>query len=160
MLSDNEVFSIGDAIQSVRSNWQRNDCKIEIIHAREDGDIDFTINQNGDKGTYRNCLDNFRKAKPVLFVTEDGIDVFEGDNVHWVINGHYGYELRICENHIKSSLLKGDVYKIFSSFEKAQDYIMLNKSVLSINDIVNISKGTNTMDMIGERIKELVKSRL
>jgi len=155
-LSDNEVFSIGDKV-----DWKshKNHSTISEIKLFNDIPVIVLTLKNG-LDQLSSSLQSISKAKPVLFVTEDGKDVFEDDNVHWVINGHYGYELRICENYVKLFLLKGNVYKIFSSFEKAQDYIILNKSVLSINDIVNISKGTNTMDMIEERLKELVKSRL
>ena len=97
--------------------------------------------------------------RPALFVTEDGVEVFKDDNVHWVINGKYGYELRICENHTKSSLLQGDIYKIFSSFEKAQEWILMNKPVLSINDVLqHIRIISGTLDENG--LKQLVKSKL
>jgi DNA polymerase elongation subunit (family B) len=165
-LSDNEVFSIGDAVQSIRSNWQGNDCKIETIHAKEDGDIDFTINQNGDKGTYRNCLNNFRKAKPVLFVTEDGVEVFEGDNIHWVRMDikTYLYNTQAALAHKKNLLVENNIYLVFSSFEKAQEWIIFNKPVLSLKDVASIYPGINkehnSPSHQAELLKALVKSKL
>lgn len=166
-LSDNEVFSIGDTVQSIRSNWQGNDCKIEIIRAKEDGTIDFTINQNGDKGTYRNCLNNFRKVKTPLFLTEDGIEIFEGDYYC-----HTTLDFQILGSkagNLSGNLLGKKGYYYFSTEDKAQEWIILNKPMLSIKDIQPII-GKNLeyrnggsyldLDKLTKKFKELVKSKL
>jgi len=165
--SDSEVFTVGDAVQSIRSNWQGNDCKIEIIRAKEDGTIDFTINQNGDKGTYRNCLNNFRKVKTPLFLTEDGIEIFEGDYYC-----HTTLDFQILGSkagNLSGNLLGKKGYYYFSTEDKAQEWIILNKPMLSIKDIQPIigknleyrNGGSHLdLDKLTEKFKELVQSKL
>ena len=82
------------------------------------------------------------KIKPVLFKTEDGVDIFETTAVHWVVVTnksinknvpYYLYELKFCKAHLKLDLK--NEYKLFSTKEKAEEYIIMNKPCLSINDI-------------------------
>jgi hypothetical protein len=173
-LNDSEVFSIGDVLVDTFNKSQGSFTlkEIEFESAPCDkgtGKLSF-VHTHQILGKYI-PLERLQKAKPVLFVTEDGVSVVENDNVHWVINGKYAYELRICEAHIKSSLLERDVYKIFSSFEKAQDFILMNKPILSIKDLLDLAKECNDNLCISsadpqycqsdfEKLTALVKSRL
>jgi hypothetical protein len=68
----------------------------------------------------------------VLFVTEDNVKIFEGDTVYYVsseynLNIHYVNVYQVCGQH--SSV------KWFSTKEKAQDFISINKPMYSIKDV-------------------------
>lgn len=102
---------------------------------------------------------DINKPKP-LFTSEDGVDIFEGNtiygiNTEWEIFSHFTN----LENKIKNWGIK----PIFSTKEKAEQYILMNKPCLSLNDI---SKSWILRDVriyrkaTEEKLKELVKSKL
>ena len=89
--------------------------------------------------------------KQPLFTTEDGVDIFEGDNIYWV-NIHTfdkvncnKYNDDLGEISIKSLLSKKYEDKAvgFSTKEKAEEYILMNKPCLSLNDIENAMDQTS-----------------
>ena len=168
-LSDSEVFSIGDELVDTfnRNHGKFTLKEIEFEKAPADkgtGKLSF-IHTHPILGKYI-PLERLEKAKPVLFVTEDGKNVFEGDNIHWIRTDKivYLYNTRACFPHQKTLLVENNIYKIFSSFEKAQEWIILNKPVLSLKDVASIYPGINkehnTPSHQAEQLKELVKSRL
>ena len=76
------------------------------------------------------------------FKTEDGEIKFEKDNVAWYINDRYRYMLTLHEAHYKILDEEGDVYKIFSSEEKAKEYEERYKTpILTTEDGINIFQG-------------------
>ena len=91
--------------------------------------------------------------KQPLFTTEDGVDIKEGDKYFSICKKYW----RILETESAVEINYKTYHKNnynFSSYEKAEEYILLNKPCLSINDIntyCNLSLFT---------LKELVKSKL
>lgn len=76
------------------------------------------------------------------FKTEDGEIKFEKDNVAWYINDSYRCMLTLHEAHYKILDEEGDVYKIFSSEEKAKEYEERHKTpILTTEDGINIFQG-------------------
>lgn len=76
------------------------------------------------------------------FKTEDGEIKFEKDNVAWYINDSYRYMLTLHEAHYKILDEEGDVYKIFSSEEKAKEYEEKHKTpILTTEDNVELFGG-------------------
>lgn len=119
--------------------------------------------------TYFYCEKDCKKwaeeqVKPPIFTTEDGVDIYKGDI-------YYG--LRIA----KIDFLKLEIYpfsgnffsgkdssfKYFSTKEAAEEYILLNKPCLSINDIRPLLTYCNNnytnIDLLIKKLKELVKSK-
>ena len=147
-------------------------CDNARIHSvkRNDGEI-FTI---GDKTNFgliskivinnnsllfyfeqKSCgynLQTLIKWKP-LFTTEDGIDIYEGDYSYGIHNSKFDI---VKIKHI-STVYVGDNFIEFSTKEKAEQYILLNKPCLSVNDIKNIFP--RIFDGEKELIK-LVKSKI
>jgi|SRR6185503_8467787 len=81
-------------------------------------------------------MEEFKKSKEVnkvLFVTEDNVPVYEGDYYYCVNRdfNHYGRSNGLGWYHPES----GEKY--FSTKEKADEYILMNKPLLSLNDILN-----------------------
>lgn len=108
-----------------------------------------------------------QKAKQPLFTTEDGVDIFEGDNIYWVnintfekINCNK-YNDDLGEISIKSLLSKKYECKAiaFSTKEKAEEYILYNKPVLSLTEIWEIID-TSSYLKLKSKIEDLVKSKI
>lgn len=167
-ISDGEVFTIGDKVHPTQP----------ILN---DTIREFTIGPNGyiyvksvknKWGAYLSCL---VKSKQPLFTIEDGVNVFEGDNL-WCVKI---YHEEFVNNHDKvysvikfqgdiNKRIKSDNYKWFSTKEKAEEYILLNKPCLSINDINKnwvIQEGPGSFRFVHgnntiKNLKELVKQRM
>lgn len=157
-LSDNTVFTVGDTIFS-------NDfkpTKLEKITIRDNGGIAMW-------GKYHsNMLGEIELAsciiKKPLFTTEDGVDIYESNTYYFIsINWKTCYKFIIHEGYAQKGYLCGEQVKdfiYFSSKEKAEEYIIMNKPCLSINDL------KTQFNLIGDRsnnelaLKELVKSKI
>jgi hypothetical protein len=132
-------------------NDRNNFYKIYSVKRLSDGEI-FTVGDNTNAGTIKEfsiCgntlqlkvdglifLDNYlvKHIKQPLFKTEDGVDIFEGDiifgiNNDWKVFSHY----TDLQNKVKSWGTK----PIFLTKEKAEEYILMNKPCLSLQDIKN-----------------------
>lgn len=57
-----------------------------------------------------------------LLITQDGFKVNEKDNVSWVINNRYAYELKLCEGHKELINNTDGIYKVFKNKENAIKY--------------------------------------
>ncbi len=127
-LSDGEIFTIGD-----KTNFGLI-SKIVIIN----NSLSFYFEE-------KCCgygLKIIIKWKP-LFTTEDGVDIFEGDKVWWVaVNEEYDTPSGDKTWSFNEFVWKGKPtassnYKWFSTKEKAEEYIIMNKPCLSFNDVIN-----------------------
>lgn len=95
-----------------------------------------------------------------LFTTEDGVDIFEGDEFFrvWNTNGELKRDSYRCFADNKySAKMMIKTCPHFSTKEKAEEYILVNKPCLSIKDIKEAMK--KGLSVEGYLIK-LVKSRL
>jgi len=157
-LSDGEVFTIGDRVHQVLPLKDDNTWLIKEFSTKDTRC--FTI------GVNITCIE---KSKTPLFTTEDGVDIFKGNEYWYVVtfDHHIGHEWKPL-NHVadwngNAELMKPPLGgKQFSTKEEAEKWVLFNKPCLSINDLIyskNAPKGyaTNT---IMESFKELVKSKL
>lgn len=139
-IHDNEVFTVGDEIITGASDSYASiygfkiiDNKLCINHTHS-----FLVNQM-TPGTPSGChLYLISKKKKPLFTTEDGIDIFEGDNLfllginNWVIT-----DVSPCQ-YLSKHPFKGATkteFKYFSTKQKAKEYIKLNKPYLSFAEL-------------------------
>jgi len=144
--SDNCVFTIGDKIDGISykniviNSIDLNPNYPQIMFNKLDEGIDLT---------------NAVKSKPILFTTEDGVDIFEGDFSYFLTNNF------VLKN--KDTYYGGGEHSgwYFSTKEKAEKYILMNKPCLSLNDVgkfykklLDFSNGNS------QGLKELVKSKL
>lgn len=124
-LSDGEIFTIGDKINDECYNHSLD--KITLY------DNKILLQHNFNTWTLCHSLKNVIKSKVPLFITEDGVDIYEGDEVTWVFSDNSGIAgTRKAEAEMYRNL------KYFSTKEKAEEYILMNKPVLSLNDILKI----------------------
>lgn len=112
--------------------------------------------------TVRYAIDSLIRqfAVPVampLFKTEDGVDVYRGDNYVYVnIDNNYS----IHGNQANVHCGKKDEHKYFSTRVMAQEWVLNNKPLLSLNDIDGILGDTSAMLVHGYKFKQLAESKL
>lgn len=132
-LSDGEVFTIADEINSniFDTKQQIKDFYFldNILKVRT-----FSFTEN---------LNNIEHIKKPLFTTEDGVDIFEGDEYHNV-NSLLNYKL--CKADSFDMSIEFEVFnnlnenKTFSTKLEAEKYIVKNEPCLSYNDIMSLSE--------------------
>jgi len=131
-LSDGQVFTVGD-----EATIESDEKRYKIIKIRK---FTNTIQIHGEiEGrVFFYNLNDVIKLQPInpLFTTEDGVEIFEGDDffvietqfdkyrLHKTIGGHFTKE--------RSTRLR------FHSKEKAEEYALLNKPCLSLNNLLSV----------------------
>lgn len=93
--------------------------------------------------------------KRVIFTTSDGVDKYIGDDWWHVYSNFKLHKFTISEFGGRCS----DTARSFSTEEKANEYILMNKPLLSIKDIQIHITGTTEGALI-TRVKTLAKSKL
>ena len=156
--------SIGDGGQKIHSVRRESDGQIftlgeSITDGQSKGVIkEFEIGEHILGGMYvcigdgiKMSINHIRflpKRKPIL-ITEDGVEIFEGDKYWWTDNDFKCISAFAGEG---KSLVPDA--KRFSSEEKCEEYIKWNKPMYSLNDVTRAIFNANTDDDI---IKELEK---
>jgi hypothetical protein len=161
--SDNFIFTIGDKIN--RPYYK----DIDVIRGFNllDELCLVSISDEIDKGYFSKKgvnISTIEHAKNVLFTTEDGVDIFEGDE-YYSVNEHYW---TVSESKNACRINYETYHKNrhnFSTKEKTKEYILLNKPCLTINDIstmMNNHRGNHSFNnsVISNLLKELVKTKL
>lgn len=147
-LSDGEIFQIGDETKN---------GKITEFFINEENQTLFV---RSDKPKWDYCstiLKYCEKVKTVLFITEDGKEIREEDRF-WVVSNDYVYIFDTTDIVLKSPNHKKGLYKYFSTREAAEEYMIMNKPCLSINDFKNVIKMPG-IEVI-KPLKKLVKSKI
>lgn len=150
-LIDGEVFTIGDVLKY--KSFGRKRLIIERFEISENRVMIYANNY----GTQLIGAEKLHKKAP-LFTTEDGVEIFEGENIYPVELKWFKVHLNVkAPNYIKSSK-----FKIFSTLEKAEEYIILNKPVLSLNDLLSVWGNAESPKEtpLFLRFKKIAKSKL
>jgi hypothetical protein len=85
-------------------------------------------------------------TKTSLFITEDGVETFDGDEYWKVINFICYHVNSSVGDEGKSNEARLDGKELFSTKELAKEYILMNKPCLSLNDVI---KHTNIDSVTG-----------
>lgn len=144
-LSDNEKFNIGDNLET---------GTIQSIHICN---IYNTITFGVSKDDEDTWLEDAKKVKEPLFTTEDGVEIFEGGKCFSVDLDTFKLEIEYnpCKNQ------DFDYWKYFSTKKAAEEYVILNKPCLNINDLLEIKRIKGCLgDTLIHHAKELVQSRI
>lgn len=159
-LSDGEIFTIGDNIEIRNLN-----SKIDGFYIKND-----YLMITSDLSNCGDYLKNIKKIKKPLFTTEDGVDIYKGDIFYYVkfkqYNNTLGKPFEIVKGNHPAFKYEPQYEKYFSTKEKAEEYILLNKPCLSLNDIFKnveeMRKGLKTFEnsQLAKRFKKLVKQKL
>ena len=153
-LSDSQIFSIGDLVKC-------EDCK-GIITSLEIYGNDIYLNGIDNKMpfgyTLCNTLDCFeipQKVKQPLFTTEDGVDIFENIIYYGMNKG----DLIMMKLNSKDIILDDNRCVTFSTKEKAEEYILLNKPCLSYGDVqeyLKVKDCNKVLDLAQSKIQQSV----
>lgn len=170
-LSDGEIFSVGDKIDGGCGKNQ------EIIQITTDWIYYRSNDKNKKIYTYK--LSEIKKSKTPLFKTEDGVDIYEGDKCCRVNVDIVEYsdidELWKCfesefnceKKQLTNNFYKFETQKYFSTREKAEEYILMNKPCLSIKDVQSIYVSaekdyykSSKSETYYQKLEKLVKSKM
>lgn len=161
-LSDGEVFTVGDEIITGASDSYASIYGFKIVNKKLciNHTHSFLVNQMCP-GTPSDCHLYLisKKIKP-LFTTEDGVDIFEGDI-------HYGFTFdTFCIFKSKTSKDTSlQSYRKFSTKKAAEEYVLMNKPCLSLNDVFKVypklkRSSNNIWTKQASEIIQLVKTKL
>jgi hypothetical protein len=159
-LSDGEIFTIDDII--IYNEVFPTKLKIKSFQIFNNELLvhkDYTMNTNK--------LSEIKHIKQPLFKTEDGVEIFEGNEVFYVFNdltpvSNEGYKYKWTVYPAGKQYINNNVgnnyYKIFSTKKAAEEYISMNKPCLSYNDILKIIDNSSKLriDLV-RNLKNLVK---
>ena len=154
-LSDGEIFTIGDII----------DTRVDNKYKQEILEINLGINDLllKDKLIFKTksgyVISHIAvKVKMPLCTTEDGVDIYLG-NKSWILhkNSWYLSPAAIVHNNSNWTPNENEAHWRFSTKEKAEEYILLNKPCLSLKEI----KETTTIKGLSlKKLEILVKTKL
>lgn len=147
-LSDREVFSIGDSCGGIGLKVVAPIGKFSI---NEQSIIVSGCNDNGS--AFQCPLQDLQKAKPVLFRTSDGVDIFQ-DQKTFIVNKHFAVTGPVWYKGGNPDL------KCFSTKELAEEYVLMNKPTLSINDLTKNGFVYWYLAETMHKLKVLVQSKL
>lgn len=124
-LKDNKIFTIGDLCYP--KNKPVNCGKITGFDILENGSFRIASRYKWYLG-----INDIEHSKPKpLFTTEDGVDIFEGDYYYNI------YQMQICSKLVaKNKIKEGSL--VFSTKEKAEEYIEMNEPKFSKQEILDI----------------------
>jgi hypothetical protein len=114
------------------------------------------------KGPNIDILTRTEPVKKPLFTTEDGVEIFKGDEYHSIlINSLYYQGKYTSETPNYGKFTNPNSCKTFSTKETAEEYILMNKPCLSINDVLSMNQWnlTETKTSTTNKLKKLVKSK-
>lgn len=152
-LSDDEVFTVGDYVQLGFSDdtwWSSTNCKIKEIKIKNNV-ITFNIAENDSEGDYTFSLDQWRKVKKVLHVSNDGVELYHGDTFF-----HVDSYFNIGKGKINTSSftpLKG--IEVFSTQIAAKEWVYENKPEFSRKQIREVlNSNFDSLPCTLKRVKE------
>jgi len=160
-LSDSQIFTIGDIINT----------RVDDKYKQEILEINLGINYNflKDKLIFKTkagyvIIDIAVKTKEKLFTTEDGVDIFEGDSFIRVYTKDFTlFDKKLTEPVSKNYDIKENWDKRgiihFSTKEKAEEYILLNKPCLSYGEVqeyLKVKDCNKVLDLAQSKIQQSV----
>jgi len=165
----------------VRAIWRGNNTEIESVRRLSDGEVfslgddvnfgiieGFYICEEEDSFCYKCMMVYFKevranrdiselkKVNQPLFKTEDGKDVYEGGE--FVAVQKTTFDMLCC----RQTLTNPENYYIFSNEEKANNWVLMNKPVLSVNDVLAVCENNYgfLQNKLLDRLKEIAKSKI
>lgn len=144
-LSDGEVFTVGDKVNNPNfPTWLIKEFIVEINNI-------VVVSKCGSR-CYN--FNNLEKSKEVLFKTEDGVDIYEGD-IYYCVNSSFKLSEWIAYKDTIQEWVNN-----FSKKEKAEEYILRNKPFFSLNDYYSIFDGDIRDYGISSKLEKLAKSKM
>lgn len=146
--SDGEIFKLGDVIN-----------KRQVIES--------IALVKGEIRVYTQCgfyklSDIVRDYKKLVFKSHDGVNLYEGD-YFWIVEEDLSFSK--CKAPVHSLSGMCEERKYFSSKDAAEDYVLMNKECLSLNEILSVwgrkeEKEVYKIHPLFISIKKLAKEKL
>ena len=155
-LSDGEVFKVGDVIKTYQYGHNHLIESITIHNRIDSIKHGIWINYDGGAQHFSNTI----KVKDKLLTTEDGVDIYVGDETWTLHKNSWHLSPKTTKNNNVSWFQSGEpAHWSFSNKEAAEAYMLNNKPCLSLNDILGMGVPL-TPGAILINIIDLVKSKL
>jgi len=164
-LVDGEVFTVGDRFSNDEGYYSEH----TIVRFELDKNTMQVIHGNYGEYYELSQLSKAPQPKPLLFKTFDGVDMYAG-MYSWYIGDDFKVK---ATGELIGSDTNYNNLKHFSTREKAEEYILLNKPILCLKDIMSldldiiveinspdIPDGTPLILVVEEKLKQLAKSKL
>ena len=144
-LSDGEVFTVGDRVRGLSQTG--------VIESFFIDNHCILINKT-EKEIAQFRLDHLSKLTP-LFKTEDGVEIFEGDE-YWCVHA----ELTGKPSKCTSADIVFSPHISFSTKAVAEAYVFENKVSLTAKEVIALRRSTDSESAFVHSIKQLVISKL
>lgn len=159
-LYDGEVFTVGDGVI-----WGK-PCNILRLFISSNGLMWCDLKYRDGNECHNANIGSLDKAKEVLFTTEDGKEVYNEDNVFLLCTKTWHKSPAISAP--KDPFSDDGRIKYFSTEKEREEYILMNKPILSLNDLIIVWDGDRLVGLsehyksspMFQRFKELAKSKL
>ena len=164
---DGEIFTIGDIVTNkgeIINEFEIIDNKLKVwfIHPSYSCPSKPKNNRSitGCGNMNFNWLKNIVKVKKPLCTTEDGVDIYLG-NKSWILhkNSWYLSPAAIVHNNSNWTPNENEAHWRFSTKEKAEEYILLNKPCLSYDDVqeyLKVKDCNKVLDLAQSKIQQSV----
>lgn len=151
-LSDGEVFSIGNEIITLGNKRE----KITGFQMKDNWDGGMGVMYGIYDGDSIRIAEKAPKPE-CLFTTEDGKEALEGGRIHFVDLQDYTAN---CIWNIHGDIRKQyPNYKFFSTEQAANEYILMNKPIFSLGNVMERYLGDQAHDYFC-RMKEAAQSKI
>ena len=148
-LSDGAVFTVGDKVVFHSTEYFED----SVVIIKDFFDRDEFIDVRSENNVVCS-LNNISHHKKPIFTTEDGKDIFEGDE-YWCVHS-YDFFLR---DYIAETGIYNKNYKRFSTKEAAEEYICNNKPMYTLKDIEKCVENWGLCKVEGEHIERFLDKR-
>jgi hypothetical protein len=165
-LSDGLVLTIGDFVEFTTSYGWDKESRSNITGFIEQNNR-LIISTNTNK-LWADLIDsnlelNVRIVPKPLFITEDGVKLFEKDSAYKVTLNYTIRNSRIEKFKVYNSTRFTSSSLIFSTLKIAEEFILMNKPCLSITEVMksveDTLEGLEENILLYDLLKNLVKSK-
>jgi hypothetical protein len=131
-LSDGEIFKIGDVVKTFENGRNNRIKSISLAKGKDSLKQGIWIHYDGGSQHFSNTI----KVKDKLLTTEDGVDIYVGDET-WILHKNTWYLSPKPTKHNNQHWFQvGEpAHWDFSCKEAAEAYMLNNKPCLSLDDI-------------------------
>ena len=131
-LSDGEVFAIGNIIKTYENGRNHKIDSISLAEGKDSLKQGIWVNYDGGSQHFSNTI----KVKDKLLTTEDGVDIYVGDQT-WILHKKSWHLSALPIKHNNSSWFQSGepAHWSFSSKEAAEAYMLNYLPCLSLDDI-------------------------
>lgn len=156
-LSDEAVFSVGDSVvvpKQTKDFYKYSDYTIKSFKVWPEYYKHNKLMAIVENGCHIPLDELKHYKKEPIFTTEDGKDIFEGDE-YWCVHS-YDFFLR---DYIAETGIYNKNYKRFSTKEAAEEYIRNNKPMYTLKDIEKCVENWGLCKVEGEHIERFLDKR-